>query len=212
MCWLSATAAELRLGQATVSPGAVVSVPVTCSGAPGAVGAQFDVSFDTAVASAVGMAGGSSLAGHVVDQQLLAPGHWRALVYSTTNGLIAPGTMAQIQFAIATNAPEGDLPLLLGNAIVAQANGTPVQPLALADGLLHIVSAGYFASAALDTGGQLKLQFQGTEGRQYALEASTNLTDWLAISTNTIVGGTISLVETNVYAFEQRFYRARLVP
>jgi hypothetical protein len=57
----------------------------------------------------------------------------------------------------------------------------------------------------------LEVQFHGADGRQYVLEASSNLTEWVEISTNTVVGGTISLVETNVYAFEQRFYRARLV-
>jgi hypothetical protein len=210
-CWFSAAAAELGVGQATVPPGAVVSVPVTCNGAPGAVGAQFDVSFDPAVASVLGMAGGNSLAGHVVDQFLLAPGHWRALVYSITNGPIAQGTMAQVQFAIATNAPDGDVPLVLGNAILAQANGQPVHSLALTDGLLRISSPGHFASATLGTGGRLEVQFHGADGRQYVLEASSNLTEWVEISTNTVVGGTISLVETNVYAFEQRFYRARLV-
>jgi hypothetical protein len=208
---LAVSAGELRLGQAYAPPGSVVTVPVTCNAATGTAAAQFDVSFDPAVASVAGIAGGSSLSGHLVDQQLLAPGHWRALVYSSTNGPIAPGTMAQVQFAIATNAPDGDMSLVLGNAILAQANGQPVQPLTLTDGLLRVSSAGYFASATLDTGGQLKLQFQGVEGRQYVLEASTNLTEWVLISTNTVVGGTISLVETDVYAFEQRFYRARLM-
>jgi hypothetical protein len=207
-----ASAAELRLGQAYAPPGSVVTLPGTCNAAPGTVAVQFDVGFDPAVVSVTGLAGGSSLAGHVVDQQLLAPGHWRALVYSTTNGPIAPGTMAQVQFAIATNAPDGDLPLVLGNAILAQANGQPVQPLALTDGLLRISSVGYFASATLDAGGHLELQFQGAEGRRYVLEASTNLTEWVAISTNTVVGGAITNAESDVQVFAQRFYRARLAP
>jgi hypothetical protein len=34
----------------------------------------------------------------------------------------------------------------------------------------------------------------------------------VALRTNTVVGGTINLVETNMTARPQRFYRARLVP
>ena len=51
----AASAAELRLGQAIVPPGTAVSVPVTFSGASGAVAAQFDVSFNPSAVSLVGI-------------------------------------------------------------------------------------------------------------------------------------------------------------
>ena len=56
------------------------------------------------------------------------------------------------------------------------------------------------------------MQFQGVEGQSYVFEASTNLTDWVTLSTNTAVGGTISLVETNTMAYPHRFYRAKRWP
>ena len=56
------------------------------------------------------------------------------------------------------------------------------------------------------------MQFQGAAGRQYVLEASTNLTEWIVISTNAVVGGATSFMEADVRIFPQRFYRARLVP
>jgi hypothetical protein len=57
-------------------------------------------------------------------------------------------------------------------------------------------------------------QFQGAEGRDYVLEASTNLNVayWEVLDTNTVRGGTISFPETNMAAFPQRFYQTRLLP
>jgi hypothetical protein len=209
---VAAGAAELRLGQATVLPGAVVSVPVTCAGASGAVGAQFEVSFNPSVVSLVSISAGEGLEGHVVDQEQFAPGQWRVLVYSTTNGPIAPGAVVWLSFSVPTNAPDGVVPLAMMNAIVARVAGQRVQPLAQVDGALMVRSEGSFLSLTLGSPGQMQMQFQGLEGRPYAFEASTNLTDWVALGTNTVVGGTISLVETNMTAWPQRFYRARLVP
>ena len=209
--YVTAFAAELRLGQAMVPPGWAVSVPVTCSNASGAVAAQFDVSFNPFVVSLAGISAGDSLAGHIVDQQQLAPGQWRVLVYSTTNGPIAPGAVVWLSFSVPTNALDGVVPLAMTNGIVAEVAGHRVQPLAQVDGALTISSAGSFVSIALDADRQLELQFQGAVGRQYAFEASTNLLEW-EVLTNTVVGGTISLLETNMAAFPQRFYRTRLMP
>jgi hypothetical protein len=117
-----------------------------------------------------------------------------------------------LSFAVSTNAPDGVVPLGMTNAIVARVAGQRVQPLAQVDGVLTVSSGGSFLSMTLDNNGRMQLEFQGAEGRQYALEASTNLTAWTAISTNTVIGGTISLIEADVHAFEQRFYRTRLVP
>jgi len=208
----SARAAELRLGQATAPPGAVVSVPVTVGGASGAVAAQFDVNFNPSLVSLTSVSAGNSLAGHIVDQQQLSPGQWRALVYSTTNGPISPGAVVWLSFTIPTNAPDGVVPLGMANAVVARVAGQRVQPLTQIDGALLVSSAGSFSSLTIQNGNQLHMQFQGLDGRQYAFEASTNLLDWTALRTNTAVGGFISLIETNTAAHPHRFFRAKRLP
>jgi hypothetical protein len=43
-------------------------------------------------------------------------------------------------------------------------------------------------------------------------EASTNLTDWVVLGTNTVQGGTASHIESDLSVFPRRFYRTRLVP
>ena len=80
------------------------------------------------------------------------------------------------------------------------------------DGALLVSSGGSFLSMTLENGSQLQMRFQGVEGQSYVFEASTNLTDWVTLSTNTAVGGIISLVETNTMAYPHRFYRARRWP
>ncbi len=212
LCWPAAlSAAELRLGQATAPPGAVVAIPVTCTGTDGAIAAQLDVRFDPAVVSVSGFVGDGGLAGHIVDQQLLSPGLWRGLIYSPTNGLIAPGTVAWISCTIAAGAASGAVPLHVTNAIVSEDAGQRVQPLSTADGLLTIVPpGGGFVSIGMDTAGQAHMQFLGVDGWHYALEASSDLTNWVPLTTNTAVGGLIEFDEAAGYP--QRFYRARLVP
>jgi hypothetical protein len=203
--------AELRLGQATVPPGAVVSVPVICADASGAVAAQFDVNFNPSLVGLTGISAGDGLAGHVVDRQELALGQWRVLVYSSTNGPIAPGAVVWVSFNIPTNAPDGVVPVVMSNAIVAQVTGHRVQPLGQVDGALTVWSGGRFLSIALDSGGVLHMSFQGVGGGQYAFEASTNLVHWEVLGTNTVVNGTLSMQDTNWAGFPQRFYRARSV-
>ncbi len=208
----SLRAAELAVGQATVPPGAMVSVPVTVAGASGAVAAQFEVSFNPSFVSLASISAGDGLLGHIVDQQQLVPGQWRALVYSTTNGSIAPGAMVWLNFSIPTNAPDGVVPLAMTNAIVARVSGQQVQPLSQIDGALLVSSAGSFLSMTIQNGNQLQMLFQGIEGQPYVFEASTNLTNWVALSTNTAIGGMISLVETNTLVYPHRFYRAKRLP
>jgi hypothetical protein len=75
-----------------------------------------------------------------------------------------------------------------------------------------VSSAGSFLSMTIHNGSQLQMQFQGLEGQPYVFEASTNLTDWVTLSTNTAVGGIISWLETNTPAYPHRFYRAKRSP
>jgi hypothetical protein len=210
--FVAASAAELQVGEASAPPGATVSVPVTVSGASGAVAAQFDLSFNPSTVSLTGVSAGEALAGHIVDQQELNPGYWRVLAYSTTNGPIAPGAMVRLSFNIPADAPDGLIPLDVTNAIIAQVQGQPVRPLDQIGGALFVSSGARFTSLTLTGNGQLQMQFQGTEGRQYVIEASTNLVNWEVLNTNTVVGGGFSLVETNMTAYPHRFYRARLLP
>lgn len=67
--------------------------------------------------------------------------------------------------------------------------------------------------SAAPSGGQLALRVSGKPNVSYALEQSTNLSNWTAISTNTIPASGPSSFTNNVSATSpQRFYRARAIP
>ena len=52
----------------------------------------------------------------------------------------------------------------------------------------------------------------GTNGLNFCLQISTNLTDWVPLCTNTVVKGSIQFVDPEVSAFTNRYYRALPVP
>ncbi len=60
--------------------------------------------------------------------------------------------------------------------------------------------------------GQFQFQVNGMSGRNYRVDASTNLTSWVPLATNTAFGGSFTFIDTNAPAFKSRFYRAALTP
>ena len=56
--------------------------------------------------------------------------------------------------------------------------------------------------------GQNRIQVQGLSGRQYIVQGSTNLTNWLSISTNVSDSGTIQWTDPQKANSPLRFYRA----
>jgi hypothetical protein len=117
-----------------------------------------------------------------------------------------------VRFSVPTNAPDGDVPVALSGAIVAQVGGRRVQPLAEADGVVTVWSGGSFLALTQEGGGGLRVWFQGIEARRYVFEASTNLVHWVVLGTNTVEGGAASYLEADLSVFPRRFYRTRLVP
>ncbi|MDD5139381.1 MAG: immunoglobulin domain-containing protein [Verrucomicrobiales bacterium] len=64
-------------------------------------------------------------------------------------------------------------------------------------------------SGAGITNGQFQLTIAGVDGLSYAIQSSTNLTDWTAIATNT---SPFNFLDTNADVFPQRFFRSIYLP
>ncbi len=60
--------------------------------------------------------------------------------------------------------------------------------------------------------GQFHFQLNGLSGRNYRIDASTNLTAWVTLGTNTAFAGNFVFTDTNSPSFKSRFYRAVLLP
>ncbi len=56
--------------------------------------------------------------------------------------------------------------------------------------------------------GSPALRVSGISGAHYAIEASTNMVDWLPIRTNIVSGGYFDFIDTSGSQFSRRFYRA----
>jgi len=175
------------------------------------VAAQFDVSFNPSVVNLTGVSAGDTLAGHVVDQRQLAPGHWRVLAYSTTNGPIAPGAMVWLSFNIPTNSPDGIVPLGVTDAIIAQIEGQRMQPLAQVNGALT-VGAGSFMSMTLEDGGKLRTTIVGIPGRVFTLQGTPDLFHWADLRSYTNLSGTLVLTNIPPDGRDAYFYRTVFRP
>jgi hypothetical protein len=214
---VSAAAAELRIGQATVLPGAVVSVPGTIAGTSGALALQFDVSFDPSMATLTSFSAGSALRGQIMDQQQLAPGLWRALVYSPTNGPLTPGTVVWLNFKVPTNAPDGVVPLLMTNAVVALAAGQAAQPLAQVAGALTVSSTENLTTVALAGGGQagggqLRTTIVGFPGRVLTLQGTPDFFHWANLGSYTNQSGVLVITNGLPAGRSAYFYRTVFSP
>jgi len=56
--------------------------------------------------------------------------------------------------------------------------------------------------------GSFQLTIQGTAGQGYVLEASTNLVDWVGISTNILLGSVTNYVDQTSTQYPARYFRA----
>lgn len=60
--------------------------------------------------------------------------------------------------------------------------------------------------------GAAQVRLHGLSGYRFALEASTNLTVWSALTTNTTAGGRFDYTDAGAVGLGRRFYRGRWVP
>jgi hypothetical protein len=57
-------------------------------------------------------------------------------------------------------------------------------------------------------GGKVQLRFLGTAGQSYVIQASTNLLDWVTLTTCTADGlGNVTATDPDAHKYPARFYR-----
>jgi hypothetical protein len=65
---------------------------------------------------------------------------------------------------------------------------------------------------AMFSSGQFQFQINALSGRNYRIDASTNLISWVPVVTNTAFGGNFNFSDPNTASYQRRFYRAVLLP
>src|SRR5262249_29913827 len=199
------------VGSNTNSPGSSVSVANSLSSNTNIVAVQYDVLFNASLLSSDSVVAGNVLNGHVLASSLLNPQTRRVVLYSMSNAQLTNGILANLVFSIATNAPVGSSSLILTNAIFANARGDRVAPVSLLPGsvTISLTTPARFGTILLSTNGTVQFDIIGTPNLTYIIQASTNLTQWLDVSTNVATGGTINFTDYNAIQFPYRFYRVK---
>ena len=198
----------LSVGNVPGYPGAMVSVPVSLrQPGGGAVAAQFDVSFNASKISGGVPVGTVRLANHTIKSREIAPGVRRTLVYSLSNTNVAGtnGPIVQLPFTVSPQETVSSGPLTPSNVVVARADGTAQAPVSLSVGRIFVQPVNLLPD------GQAQFFLPSIEGRRYVIQASSNLVQWVPISTNLATGSFMDLEDIAAASYPHRFYRWELL-
>jgi len=113
-----------------------------------------------------------------------------------------------------TSSASYSSPLTISNSLTLRANAfAPGYTNSVAaNGAFTVLPGVVFTSSGLLTNGYFQVIIAGTTNKTYVLQASTNLINWIPISTNIPSATPFALVDSNAPGFALRFYRAVLVP
>ncbi len=196
----------LSVGSAPAYPGASISVPVSLIRPTNVVAAQFDIAFDPARVASGSAQPDPASPRHSVLSREIAPGVRRVLVYSTQNLAITNRNPAYLPFTVSPNEHVGSGPLTPRNAILARGNGTAAPPPTLASGTIFVRPVNLLPD------GRVQFFLPSTPDQRYYIQASSDLSSWVNISTNVATGTFLDLIDLDASSYPYRFYRWQSAP
>ncbi len=198
----------LSVGNVPAFPGATASVPITLR-QPGreVVAAQFDLAYNAAKVVAGAPVATARLAGHTVRSREIAPGVWRTLIYSmsNTNWAGTNGPLVRMPFTVSPQETVGSGPLTPGNEILARADGSALVPDGVRSGAIFVRPVNLLPD------GTVQFFLPSTNDQRYVIQATTNLVDWVNLSTNLATSEFLSQVDIDAANRPYRFYRWQLL-
>jgi len=142
---------------------------------------------------------------------ILPNGGWFVSTVNLT--LQSPDTNATIYYTLDGSLPTTNssryataLTLVSNVTVSAMAAETNFDN-SVAASALFFVQPLHFIAANFLTNQQLQLGFMGVAGSNYVLQASTNLTTWTTLSTNTAVTNWFNFIDPKATNFPYRYYR-----
>jgi len=204
----SAARAEtsLTVGNARGYPGTTAAVAVYLAPGSNIVVSQFDVSFNTGKVGPAGAAMAPRGAGQRVKSREVAPGVRRVLAYSVNPALPratnAVRAVATLPFALAAGEYVGSGPLTPANGILVQRDGTALTGVTLNSGAI------FAQPVFLQADGTASFFLPSQPGTNYWVQASTDLLQWMNLSTNRATSDFLEASDSNGRDFDYRFYRA----
>jgi hypothetical protein len=194
----------LSVGNVPAYPGGSLLVPIGWNRASNVVAAQFDLAFDPSRVT-----GGAALShlpgsGQIVLSRELSPGVRRVLVFSLQNSVITNRSPVQLPFTVSPSEYISSGPLTPQNAIMARKDGTAVTPVALRSGTIFVRPVNFLPD------GHVQFFLPSTPDQRYIIQATTNLVNWVNISTNVASGTFLDLIDVDAVSNPYRFYRWQL--
>jgi len=193
-------------------PGSTVNVAINYSTDTNLTGIQFDLLFNTNDLQWGPPIRGNALSDQFLGTNLIAPGQFRILAISFVDTPISNGVFVYMPFTIATNAPDHDEPLTFTNVSATDAAAEAVT-LPTTNGVLAVIVPPRISGITPTNGGVMHLALTGSPGRNYIIQAATNLTtpQWLSFS-NVLSGGNPVFDDATISNVPVRLYRALVVP
>jgi len=208
-----AGSASLTPGVVSGNPGSLVTFQVRLQGLESAIaGASFTVNYP---ANVLRLRGAQDYRTGPLVPQSAAPvwntatsGQIRFAASSSTAWPANNGVLAQLTFEV-QNPPAGEFawPVTLGNVEVT-ADGYELNALGSASATFSVqpLLSGLTPTAS----GSMTFNFSSAGG-SYAVEASTNLLNWVTLTNVVGASGSVYISDPQGSSFPQRFYRARIV-
>jgi len=206
----------LTVGSVTAWQGAQIEVPVLLTQADGNENALgFTLTFDPTRLAYQSATLGQGAAGSFlqVNAQRAKAGVLGLALAQPTGQTLGVGSLPIATVRFMAVGGLGSVPIQFTNApvmceLVDAAAAT--LPMSLLSGAVAVVARPTFNSIQLRSGTGLQLMVSGPAGQVCVLQASTNLVNWVTVSTNTLSGTALSIADATAPAGQCRFYR--LVP
>lgn len=196
-------AATIIAGIVRGIPGSTASVPVSFNHTGVVTAVQFDLNYPTAKLNA-----GSFLSGRLADNVVLrsrqiAPGQHRFLIYGKNLSLLGTNTtIGGLPFGVPAGELAGGGQLRFTNALASTVTASRVAPLRLSHGAVLV------GPLARDGDGVVDLFIAVQPSLTYVIQASTDFTNWVNLTTNVAVLDYIVFKDTAAVDYPMRFYRA----
>ena len=208
-----AASPQLSLGNASGIPGSTTSLPGQIRNATGVVALQYDVIYEGGQLTATAITPGNALLNHTLHLSRLSDHSSRVLVYSLSNLGLQDGILANLYFAIASNAPAGTVAITLTNSIFADASAKAIPPATDLPGTLTIrAGPAQLGEITRSVDGLIQFNLTGTDRGEYQIEASSDLVHWQVLGAVTATQGKIRWTDPAAIAYPNRFYRAVAKP
>ncbi len=216
-CWMQPIHAAQQLAGGnggTNLAGSFVTIPFSFTGATNVVALQFDVVFDGSSLTSGSASAGAAVGARAFSSTVLTNGALRVVLYSPTNGFLQSGVIANAPLGISPLALQGTTGLLITNALLSDITGQSITPVTLTPGSLYISTAlpAQLGTVLRSVNGQVQFRVTGGNQRQYVIQGSTNLINWISIGTNMTAAGLLNFTDLDATNHTVRFYRSLLGP